>query len=117
MASNSGLYHPSFEHDSCGIGFVANIKGHKSHQHIADALTILENLEHRGACGCETNTGDGAGILLQPPHGFLARECERLHIELPAPGQYGVGIVFLPTEAQAREECEQLFEKVAQEEG
>jgi len=68
MASNRGLYHPSFERDSCGIGFVANIKGHKSHQHIADALTILENMEHRGACGCEANTGDGACILIQIPH-------------------------------------------------
>ena len=70
MASNRGLYHPSFERDSCGIGFVANIKGHKSHQHIADALTILENMEHRGACGCEVNTGDGAGILIQIPMNF-----------------------------------------------
>ena len=74
MASNRGLYHPSFEHDSCGIGFVANIKGHKSHQHIADALTILENMEHRGACGCEVNTGDGAGILIQIPHEFFFDE-------------------------------------------
>src|SRR6185503_11982966 len=63
MASNLGLYHPSFERDACGIGFVANIKGHKSHQNISDALTVLENMEHRGACGCENNTGDGAGII------------------------------------------------------
>ena len=71
MANNTGLYHPSFEHDSCGIGFVADIKGKKSHQIISDALTVLENMEHRGACGCENNTGDGAGIMIQTPHEFF----------------------------------------------
>ena len=71
MASKTGLYDPAFEHDACGIGFVTSVKGHKSHQHITDALTVLENMEHRGACGCESNTGDGAGILFQTPHAFL----------------------------------------------
>jgi len=68
MASNTGLYSPAFEHDACGIGFVANIKSNKSHQIVSDALTVLENMEHRGACGCENNTGDGAGIMFQTPH-------------------------------------------------
>ena len=75
MASNTGLYHPSFEHDACGIGFVANIKGNKGHQIISDALTVLENMEHRGACGCENNSGDGAGIMIQTPHEFPAQRC------------------------------------------
>jgi glutamate synthase (NADPH/NADH) large chain len=73
--SNTGLYSPDFEHDSCGIGFVAHIKGNKSHQNISDALTILENMEHRGACGCEKNSGDGAGIFIQIPHEFFFDEC------------------------------------------
>lgn len=70
MARNRGLYRSDFERDACGIGFVANIKGNKNHQVVSDALTILENMEHRGACGCESNTGDGAGILIQVPHAF-----------------------------------------------
>ena len=74
MANTNGLYDPSFEHDSCGIGFVADIKGRKSHQIISDALTVLENMEHRGACGCENNTGDGAGIMIQTPHEFFFEE-------------------------------------------
>ena len=69
--AQSGLYDSSFEHDSCGIGFVVNVKRNKSHQIVSDALTILENMEHRGACGCESNTGDGAGILIQTPHEFF----------------------------------------------
>ena len=101
MASNQGLYHPSFEHDACGIGFVANIKGNKSHQIISDALTILENMEHRGACGCESNTGDGAGIMIQTPHEFFFDECIRLGFHLPAYGKYGVGVIFFPTRDHA----------------
>ena len=73
--TNKGLYDERYEHDACGIGFVANIKGNKSHQHIADALTVLENMEHRGACGCENNSGDGAGIMIQMPHEFFFDEC------------------------------------------
>ena len=99
MASNSGLYHPSFEHDSCGIGFVASIKGRKSNQNVSDALTILENMEHRGACGCENNTGDGAGIMIQIPHEFFFDECIRLGIHLPAFTKYGVGMLFFPNKA------------------
>src|SRR6266487_6606711 len=114
MASNGGLYHPSFEHDSCGIGFVANIKGHKSHQHIADALTILENMEHRGACGCETNTGDGAGILIQIPHEFFFDESIRLGFHLPSYGRYGVGTIFFPRDIRLREECRDIFNRAAE---
>ena len=114
MASNTGLYHPSFEHDACGIGFVANIKGHKSHQHIADALTVLENMEHRGACGCENNTGDGAGIMIQLPHEFFFDECLKLGTHLPAYGMYGVGMIFFPKEIRLREECRDIFNRTAE---
>jgi glutamate synthase (NADPH/NADH) large chain len=114
MASNQGLYHPSFEHDACGIGFVANIKGHKSHQNISDALTILENMEHRGACGCENNTGDGAGIMIQTPHEFFFDECLKLGVHLPAFGRYGVGVIFFPREIRLREECRDIFNRAAE---
>ncbi|HEY2720161.1 MAG TPA: glutamate synthase central domain-containing protein, partial [Chitinophagaceae bacterium] len=114
MAGNCGLYHPSFEHDSCGIGFVANIKGHKSHQHIEDALTILENMEHRGACGCETNTGDGAGILIQIPHEFFFDESIRIGFHLPSYGRYGVGMIFFPRDLRLREECRDIFNRAAE---
>ncbi|TAJ64690.1 MAG: glutamate synthase large subunit, partial [Chitinophagaceae bacterium] len=102
------------EHDACGIGFVANIKGNKSHQHIADALTVLENMEHRGACGCEVNTGDGAGIMLQIPHEFFFDECLKLGVHLPAYGKYGVGVVFFPKEIRLREECRDIFNRAAE---
>lgn len=111
---SEGLYDPSFEHDACGIGFVANIKGNKSHQHIADALTVLENMEHRGACGCEVNTGDGAGIMLQIPHEFFFDECLKLGVHLPAYGKYGVGVVFFPKEIRLREECRDIFNRAAE---
>jgi glutamate synthase (NADPH/NADH) large chain len=114
MASNQGLYHPSFEHDSCGIGFVANIKGTKSHQVISDALTVLENMEHRGACGCENNTGDGAGIMIQTPHEFFFDECIKLGAHLPPFGRYGVGVIFFPAEIRLREECRDIFNRAAE---
>src|SRR5215813_6180696 len=109
-----GLYDPSFEHDSCGIGFVANIKGNKSHQTILDALTVLENMEHRGACGCENNTGDGAGIMIQTPHEFFFEECLKLGVHLPAYGKYGVGVIFFPKEIKLREECREIFSRAAE---
>lgn len=114
MASNLGLYHPSFEHDACGIGFVANIKGGKSHQNISDALTVLENMEHRGACGCENNTGDGAGIMIQMPHEFFFDECVKLGVHLPSFGKYGVGVIFFPKEIRLREECREIFNRTAE---
>ena len=112
--NNQGLYDPSFEHDSCGIGFVANIKGNKSHQHISDALTILENMEHRGACGCESNTGDGAGIMIQIPHEFFFDECVKLGVHLPPFGRYGVGVLFFPRDIRLREECRDIFNRSAE---
>jgi glutamate synthase (NADPH) large chain len=114
MASTTGLYSPEFEHDACGIGFVANIKGNKSHQIISDALTVLENMEHRGACGCESNTGDGAGLMIQTPHEFFFDECIKLGIHLPAFGRYGVGVVFFPQEIRLREECRDIFNRSAE---
>ncbi len=109
-----GLYDPAFEHDACGIGFVANIRGHKSHQHISDALTVLENMEHRGACGSENNTGDGAGIMLQTPHEFFFDECLRLGVHLPAYGRYGVGVIFFPADIRLRESCRDTFSRAAE---
>jgi glutamate synthase (NADPH/NADH) large chain len=113
-ANSRGLYDPTFEHDACGIGFVANIKGRKSHQHISDALTVLENMEHRGACGCESNTGDGAGIMFQVPHEFFFDECLKLGVHLPAFGKYGVGVIFFPQDLQLREECRDIFNRAAE---
>jgi glutamate synthase (NADPH/NADH) large chain len=112
-----GLYDPAHEHDACGVGFVVDIKGRRSHGIVSQALQVLKNLLHRGACGCEVNTGDGAGILIQMPHAFLAREGARLGIALPAPGHYGAGLVFLPRAAGEAEECRGIFEAIVQEEG
>src|SRR5580765_758578 len=117
LPAKQGLYDPQFEHDACGVGFVVNIKGRKSHEIIQQGLQILMNLDHRGACGCEANTGDGAGILIQMPHGFLSIACKELGIDLPAAGQYGAGLVFLPSNAEERAECEKLFEHIVAEEG
>ena len=109
-----GLYRAEFERDSCGVGFVANIKGNKSHQIVSDALTLLENMEHRGACGCENNTGDGAGIMIQVPHEFFFAECVKLGVHLPAFGRYGVGVIFFPKEVRMREECREIFARAAE---
>ncbi|HWZ02892.1 MAG TPA: glutamate synthase large subunit [Mucilaginibacter sp.] len=103
--SRQGLYRPEFEHDSCGTGFITNINGHKSNQIIDDALTMLENMEHRGACGCDPESGDGAGILIQLPHEFLMEECSNLEISLPEPGEYGVGMIFFPKESSLKKAC------------
>ena len=112
-----GLYDPSHEHDSCGIGFVVDAHGRKSHSIVEQGVQVLLNLEHRGACGCEKNTGDGAGILMQMPHRFLAEECDKIGITLPAAGRYGAGIVFLPKGPQSRAHCEEVWTRVAAEEG
>jgi glutamate synthase (ferredoxin) len=112
-----GLYDPRHEHDSCGVGFVADLKGRKSHTIIRQGLQILENLEHRGACGCEANTGDGAGILIQMPHAFLCEKTAKRKIELPEPGQYACGMVFLPTHPDDSHLCERLIVDVIKEEG
>ncbi len=103
-----GLYDPEFEHDSCGVGFVAHIQGQRSRQNVDDALRILRHMTHRGACGCETNTGDGAGILTAIPHEFLRNVVKRdLGLELPVEGRFGVGLVFLPTDPEERAACRQ----------
>ncbi|MFL5391050.1 MAG: glutamate synthase central domain-containing protein, partial [Myxococcales bacterium] len=112
-----GLYDPALEHDSCGFGFVADIKGRPSHEIVLQALEVLLNLEHRGATGAEKDTGDGAGILLQMPHAFLARECQKLGIDLPPPGRYGAGMVFLPPSEGGREAIGKLFEDTVRAEG
>ncbi|MFZ5634108.1 MAG: glutamate synthase large subunit [Bacillota bacterium] len=117
LPPKQGLYDPRFEHDACGIGFVANIKGKKSNQIVRQALNILVNLDHRGARGAEVNTGDGAGILMQIPHAFFARKCAKAGLHLPPAGRYGVGMLFLPHDADRREKCEQTVERIVREEG
>ncbi|MBZ5513393.1 MAG: glutamate synthase large subunit [Acidobacteriia bacterium] len=112
-----GLYDPRFEHDACGIGFVANLEGVKSHDIIEKGIQILINLTHRGACGCDPDTGDGAGVLLQIPHAFFEGECTRLGFSLPSPGEYGVGMVFLPVEKHERMTCEGILEEIVRDEG
>src|ERR1051325_2830257 len=101
--SRQGLYDPAHEPDACGVGFLVDIKGRKSHAIVRQALTVLINLLHRGACGCEPNTGDGAGIRLQLPDKFLRRACAGLGIALPAPKEYGAGLVFLPRDPLQRD--------------
>ncbi len=112
-----GLYDPRHEHDACGFGFVCDIQGRKSHAIVRDALSVLVNLEHRGASGSEKNTGDGAGLLTQIPHAFLERAAGEVGIRLGGPRAYGVGMVFLPQAAESREACVRIFERVLAEEG
>jgi len=112
-----GLYDPAHEHDACGIGFVASVSGHKSHDIIKKGIQVLLNLAHRGACGCDPETGDGAGVLIQIPHKFFARECEKLGFSLPRPGTYGVGMTFLPVEKHQRLTSEGSLERIIKEEG
>ena len=116
-AAAKGLYRPDAEHDACGVGFVANIKGHVSHKIIEDALLILHNLDHRGAVGADPLCGDGAGILIQIPDAFYREEMAALGVKLPAPGDYGVGMIFLPREPASRQACEQELERMVKKEG
>ncbi|KAA3459926.1 glutamate synthase 1 [NADH], chloroplastic isoform X1 [Gossypium australe] len=109
-----GLYDPSFDKDSCGVGFVAELSGDCSRKTVTDALEMLIRMSHRGACGCETNTGDGAGILVALPHGFYKEVAEDVGFELPPPGEYAVGMFFLPTSESRREESKNVFTKVAE---
>ncbi len=117
LPPKQGLYDPAFEHDACGIGFVAHIKGKKSNDIIRDALTVLTNLDHRGGQGEETNTGDGAGILLQIPHTFLAKELLKKNIILPDAGGYGVGMVFFTPDPEERRQHEETVEAIIADEG
>ena len=110
LPERSGLYDPQFERDACGVGFVANIKGVASHRIVRQGVEILLNLVHRGACGCDPLTGDGAGILIQMPHEFFEREAAKRGIKLPPLGEYGAGCVFLPRNPQERRRCQQIVE-------
>ena len=112
-----GLYRPDYEHDSCGVGFVVDMKGRKSHQIVAHGLTALKNFRHRGACGSEENTGDGAGILIQMPHAFFRIQCAEAAIELPEAGHYGAGLVFLPRDPVQSDTCRSEFARIVTEEG
>ncbi|MBP5186266.1 MAG: glutamate synthase subunit alpha, partial [Clostridiales bacterium] len=117
MMQKQGLYSPDFEHDACGIGFVVNVHGKKTHQTVKDGLKILANLAHRGGEGSDENTGDGAGMLLQIPDTFFRKVCPEENIELPVVGDYGVGMVFLPRQSDAREKCMKVIDKAVEEEG
>ncbi len=112
-----GLYDPANEHDACGLGFVVNVRGEASHDIVLKGLAILQSLAHRGACGCDAETGDGAGVLIQIPHAFFARETAACGFRLPKPGEYGIAMCFLPVERQQRLYCEGLLERISRDEG
>lgn len=115
--AQQGLYNPQHEHDACGVGFVVQMKGKASHDIVQQGLTILLNLDHRGAVGAEPNTGDGAGILMQMPQRFMAKVAKAQGIELPAAGQYGVAMIYASPDESARAEGRKRFEKVASDSG
>ncbi|MBA4017103.1 MAG: glutamate synthase large subunit [Pirellula sp.] len=117
LPPREGLYDPDNEHDACGVGFVVDIQGRKSHEIVRRGLEILVNLTHRGATGCDPLTGDGAGIITQIPHDFFAAKAEESGFKLPAPGEYGIGFVFLPNDEAERKFCVDLLEKFITEEG
>ena len=117
LPSPQGLYDPAFEHDACGLGFVVNVKGEPSHDIVLKGIEILQSLAHRGASGCDAETGDGAGVLIQIPHSFFERETANCGFTLPAPGEYGIAMCFLPVERQQRLYCEGLLERITREEG
>ena len=117
LPEKQGLYDPQFEHDSCGVGFVCNIKGEKSHDMVEKGLKVLRRLSHRGAVGADPKTGDGAGILIQLPHNFFVKKCSEIGISLPPLDSYGTGLVFLPTNEKERNFCIRIFEKITKEEG
>src|SRR5438552_2198215 len=113
----TGLYDPQYEHDSCGVGFIVRLDGEKSHKIIRDGIVALENLKHRGACGCEVNTGAGAGVLIQVPDHFLREVCEEQHIFLPPEGHYGTGLFFAAHDKTARDYVMQMFTAIVWDEG
>ncbi|GET42585.1 glutamate synthase large subunit [Microseira wollei] len=117
LPPKQGLYDPQFERDACGVGFIVHMKGNKSHAIVEQALTILLNLDHRGACGCEPNTGDGAGILMQVPHKFLQKVAAAENMTLPEAGQYGVGMIYCSPDPAIREQSRQIFAQIVAEEG
>ena len=115
--AKQGLYDPWFEHEACGVGFVVDVKGRKSHRIVQQAIEVLRNLDHRGACGCEANTGDGAGVLIQMPHAFFQQVAKKDRLTLPGPGQYASGLVFLPRNPTKRRRLAEVFEHIIQSEG
>ena len=117
LPPKQGLYDPQFEHDSCGVGFIDHIKLQKSLDIVRHGVEILENLAHRGACGCDPDTGDGAGILIQMPDAFFRKELAKNDLVLPALGDYGAGLVFLPTSLDDRNVMESWTEHIIHEEG
>src|SRR5579863_3925079 len=112
-----GLYDPSYEHEACGVGFVVDMKGRKSHRILQQAIQVLHNLDHRGACGCEANTGDGAGVLIQMPHAFYQQVAKKERLSLPGPGEYASGLVFLPRSPTKRRRLAEVFDHIIQSEG
>src|SRR5437763_16822102 len=112
-----GLYDPALDKDSCGVGFIADIKGRKSHQIVEDALAIVCSLEHRGAVGADPRAGDGAGILVQIPHRFFAKKADRLGFELPRPGEYAVGILFMTRDTAWRQIIRDIYAQMNKREG
>ncbi|MBU3903453.1 MAG: glutamate synthase subunit alpha, partial [Gammaproteobacteria bacterium] len=117
LPARQGLYDPRNEHDACGVGFVAHIKGLASHDRVSEGLNILKNLTHRGAVGADPLAGDGAGIMIQIPHAFLSKATSKNKIQLPVAGEYGVGMLFLPRNKAARAACEQVIETRIKAEG
>ena len=115
--NHKGLYRPEFEHDACGVGMICDINNRKSHELVQDALQILVNLTHRGACGCDETTGDGAGILIQKPHHFLEKAAREAIIHLPAESDYAAGLVFLPSNKDRRKAAKAALSAAAQEKG
>lgn len=118
LPTRQGLYDPSLEKENCGVGFIAHIKGQASHQFVLDAATMLVAMDHRGACGCEANTGDGSGMMTALPHAFLRKVAkDDLHIELPEPGRYAAGLIFLPKDPHERKYCQETVERIIAEQG
>src|SRR5579863_9428585 len=112
-----GLYAPDREHDACGVGFVADMNNRKSHDLVEKGLEILLNLDHRGAVGADPRAGDGCGMLVQIPHRFFSRETAQLGFALPAPGDYGIGVFFLPRDPDGRAMVEKIIETAVADEG
>ena len=117
LPPKQGMYDPRLEHDACGIGFVADIQGRRSHKIVEQGVEVLVNLTHRGACGCDPDTGDGAGLLMQIPHEFFVRECDKAGFKLPDKGQYGVGMLFLSKDPDDQAKARAMVERVVTEEG
>jgi len=117
LPAPQGLYDPSMEHDACGVGFVVDLHGRQSHDIVRDALEICVNLDHRGGCGCDANTGDGAGLFMQLSDKFFRKVASAQSLELPAKGEYAVGMMFMPREASLREPIERCFEEIVEQEG